>query len=687
MFGPDLVHQAMEKVKMIGDRHKAIQSHQKSYVDMRSRELEFKVRDRVFLKVSPMKGVIWFRKKGKLSPWYVSPYLILKRVGNIAYELELSSNLSSIHPMFHVLILRKYVGEPSLIVPIKDSGILDFLSNKEVPGGIMDQQVHRLRTKDVALEKVLRRNHKFEEATWEAEEDMKSKGMSQPDIFLIFIKGFVWTTVGMGGVSIDIGISIGIGINGDGIILGDIVIDGATGGDRVVNGDSGCDGVVGGGSSGDGVVRGISGVDKFIDAPLAVFETRNNHHYDHTGFTNFGGRYTPLNWHTMVFSHGKGSQSLRDFPPPSLSYAYKCQECKEKHDRVINPINALTVAIKKLTCKTGLISSKRISDAFTPLEIKRRKKEIFKDFSSLVSTAVFARISRFHGQKGTTEQNVLATINFNVKFTYVLACWEGFAHDSRILNDALKRLHGLQIPQDKYYLVDVGYELRKRLILELPVFFRMSSRVITKARKSELQVLQIELEAPTPTLGGPKPLLHRMVKYLAFASSMSKDRKSNASENVFVQPIILKLLIIWLSDCPNVVQCFLDSCPHLTYLLELVLNPTISVRGLATLLLGECVIYNKSNASGKDAYRIVDTISQKVGLASYFLKFDEMQKSYLFTSAKPFLPHKPLTRSNVTSMAEIEDGENKSSNQKNKHPMLTSVFDSQFIYFFEALTR
>ncbi|PHT94864.1 hypothetical protein T459_02746 [Capsicum annuum] len=460
---------------------------------------------------------------------------------------------------------------------------------------------------------------------------------------------------------------------GDGIILGDIVVDGATGGDRVVDGDSGCDGVVGGGSSGDGVVCGISGVDKFIDAPFAVFETRNNHHYDHTGFTNFGGRYTPLNWHTMIFSHGKGSQSLRDFPPHSLSYAYKCQECKEKHDRVINPINALTVAVKELTSKTGVISSKRISDPFTLLDIKRRKKGIFK--------------------KGTTAQN---TINFNVKFTYVLACWEGFAHDSHILNDALKRLHGLQIPQDKYYLVDVGYELRRGfiplyhrtryqlLILELPVFFRMSSRVITKARKSELQVLQIELEAPTPTLGGPKPLLHRMVKYLAFASSMSKDRKSNASENVFLQPIILKLLIIWLSDCPNVVQYFLDSCPHLTYLLELVLNPTItvSVRGLATVLLGECVIYNKSNASGKDAYSIVDTISQKVGLASYFLKFDEMQKSYLFTSAKPFLSHKPLTRSNVASMAEIEDGENKSSNQKNKHHMLTSVFDSQFIYFF-----
>ncbi|PHT57691.1 Golgin candidate 6 [Capsicum baccatum] len=213
------------------------------------------------------------------------------------------------------------------------------------------------------------------------------------------------------------------------------------------------------------------------------------------------------------------------------------------------------------------------------------------------------------------------------------------------------------------------------------------SHVIKGNNQCKEKVLQIELEAPTPTLGGPEPLLHRMVKYLALASSMTKDGKSNSSENVFVQPIILKLLIIWLSDCPNAVQCFLDSRPHLTYLLELVSNPTttVSVRGLAAVLLGECVIYNKSNASGKDAYSIVDAISQKVGLTSYFLKFDEMQKSYLFTSAKPFLPHKPLTRSNAASMAEIEDGGNESSDQKNEHPMLTSVFDSQFVYFLKRL--
>ncbi|KAM3198995.1 hypothetical protein P3L10_034147 [Capsicum annuum] len=72
--------------------------------------------------------------------------------------------------------------------------------------------------------------------------------------------------------------------------------------------------------------------------------------------------------------------------------------------------------------------------------------------------------NRFRGRNSTTTQNVLAAINFNLKFTYVLAGWEGSAHDSRILNEALERPHGLQIPQDKYYLVDAGYGLRKGFI-------------------------------------------------------------------------------------------------------------------------------------------------------------------------------------------------------------------------------
>ncbi|XWS40678.1 hypothetical protein CRYUN_Cryun17cG0016000 [Craigia yunnanensis] len=201
------------------------------------------------------------------------------------------------------------------------------------------------------------------------------------------------------------------------------------------------------------------------------------------------------------------------------------------------------------------------------------------------------------------------------------------------------------------------------------------------------RVLRIELEAPMPSLGAPELLLHRIVRYLAVTSSMKdQDGKSGYS---YVQPIILKLLVTWLADCPSAVQCFLDSRPHLTYLLELVSNTssTVYVRGLAAVLLGECVIYNKSSESGKDGFSIADAISQKIGLTSYFLKFDEMQRSFLFSSVKPAQSHKPLTRSTASSMAEIEDvDESALSDEKNEdHPILTSIFDAQFVSFVKSL--
>ncbi|WMV43039.1 hypothetical protein MTR67_036424, partial [Solanum verrucosum] len=98
LIGPNLVHQAMEKVKVIQKRLKLAQSRQKSYTDIRIKELEFEVDDWFYLKVSPMKGVMTFGKKEKLSSRYIGPYRISKRVGNVAYDLELPQELATVHP-------------------------------------------------------------------------------------------------------------------------------------------------------------------------------------------------------------------------------------------------------------------------------------------------------------------------------------------------------------------------------------------------------------------------------------------------------------------------------------------------------------------------------------------------------------------------------------------------------------
>ena len=175
LYGPDLVQQAIEKVKLIMERLLTAQSCQKSYSDMRRRDLEFRINDWVFLKVSPMKGVMRFGKKGKLSPQYIGPYRIIRRVGQLAYELELPSELESVHPVFHVSMLRKCIGDPTRVVPTDDVQITEDLSYEEIPVAILDRQIRNLRNKEVASVKVLWRSKNVEEMTWESEEEMKSK--------------------------------------------------------------------------------------------------------------------------------------------------------------------------------------------------------------------------------------------------------------------------------------------------------------------------------------------------------------------------------------------------------------------------------------------------------------------------------------------------------------------------------
>ncbi|WMV36917.1 hypothetical protein MTR67_030302 [Solanum verrucosum] len=122
-----------------------------------------------------MKGVMRFGKKGKLSPRYIGPYRISKRIGNVAYELKLPQELAAVHLVFHIFMLKKYMGYPLLIIPTKNIGIKDSLSYEEIPVQILDCQVRKLRTKEVASVKVLWMNQFVEEATWEAEEDMKKR--------------------------------------------------------------------------------------------------------------------------------------------------------------------------------------------------------------------------------------------------------------------------------------------------------------------------------------------------------------------------------------------------------------------------------------------------------------------------------------------------------------------------------
>ena len=96
-----------------------------------------------------------FSKKEKLAPRYIGPYEIRSRVGEVAYRLVLLPELSRIHPVFRVSMLRKYIANPSHVLQPQAVELSEELTYEEYPMAIMDRQVHQLLTKDIPMVKVL----------------------------------------------------------------------------------------------------------------------------------------------------------------------------------------------------------------------------------------------------------------------------------------------------------------------------------------------------------------------------------------------------------------------------------------------------------------------------------------------------------------------------------------------------
>ncbi|GJY28839.1 putative nucleotidyltransferase, ribonuclease H [Tanacetum coccineum] len=138
--GPELVEVTNEKVAIAKEKLKEARSRQKSYADRHRRALEFKPGDRVFLKVSPCRGVRRFGLKGKLSPRFIGPFEILDRVGEVSYRLALPPQLSHVHNVFHVSLLRGYNYHPYHVVQYSFDKIREDLSFAEEPEAILDRQ-------------------------------------------------------------------------------------------------------------------------------------------------------------------------------------------------------------------------------------------------------------------------------------------------------------------------------------------------------------------------------------------------------------------------------------------------------------------------------------------------------------------------------------------------------------------
>lgn len=122
-----------------------------------------------------MKGVMRFGKRGKLSPRYKGPSKIFKSVYKVVYELELPAELAALHPIFHISILKKCVGDPKSLVPLDSVVVKDSISYENVSVVVLDRQVRRLRNNEVVSLKVLWKSQSIKGASWEEESSLKSK--------------------------------------------------------------------------------------------------------------------------------------------------------------------------------------------------------------------------------------------------------------------------------------------------------------------------------------------------------------------------------------------------------------------------------------------------------------------------------------------------------------------------------
>ncbi|KAL0551353.1 hypothetical protein IC582_010439 [Cucumis melo] len=154
MLGPELVQTTNAAIQNIRARILSAHSRQKSYVDVRRKDLEFDVGEMVFLMVAPMKGVLRFEKKGKLSPRFLGPFEILERIGPVAYRLALPPLFSAVHGVFHVSMLRKYVVDLTHVVDFEPLQINENLSYEEQLVEILAREVKMLRNRGIALDKV-----------------------------------------------------------------------------------------------------------------------------------------------------------------------------------------------------------------------------------------------------------------------------------------------------------------------------------------------------------------------------------------------------------------------------------------------------------------------------------------------------------------------------------------------------
>ena len=136
-----MIQEIVETIRSIREHIRVAQGRQKSCVDKRRRPLEFQIGDKVFLKVSPTKGIKRFRVQGKLSTRYIGPYEIIEKLNPVAYRLDLPVELEHMHNVFHISQLGKYIPDSNHTIAFEPIEITADLVYEEQPIQIVDQRI------------------------------------------------------------------------------------------------------------------------------------------------------------------------------------------------------------------------------------------------------------------------------------------------------------------------------------------------------------------------------------------------------------------------------------------------------------------------------------------------------------------------------------------------------------------
>nr|GFC93552.1 putative reverse transcriptase domain-containing protein [Tanacetum cinerariifolium] len=154
ILGPKLIQETTEKIIQINQGMQAAHDRKKNYADLKRKPMEFQVGYKVILEVSPWKGVVRFGKRGKLNPRYVGPFKVLKRIGDVAYKLDLLEELSRVHNTLHVSNLKKRHADEPLAVSLDGLHLDDKLHFVEEPVEIVNREVKQLKQSQIPLVKV-----------------------------------------------------------------------------------------------------------------------------------------------------------------------------------------------------------------------------------------------------------------------------------------------------------------------------------------------------------------------------------------------------------------------------------------------------------------------------------------------------------------------------------------------------